>query len=427
MNEQCGSWHIGVFFDGTGNNASNAAASCGGIANGKGSYGNARSNVALLHGLYPSGVVQGRVYFKHYAQGIGTTAGAPDSAFGQATGRGETGVLARVEQALAVIAGQLRDHMAAQAQAMPGRIEFDLFGFSRGAAAARHLANRLGAGEQGLPAELQGERVINFIGLFDSVAAMVAPLRGNFDPANARYAGLRLGLGAKVARQVVQLVAADERRHNFALVRSGNDIVVPGVHSNIGGGYPPCMREQVMLCKPFSNQVPQCTPVERTAAYAAAKALLASTPAADGDRCLRVVTWEEPVAGGRAQRDTPQKTVYAAVLSEREVLGHLSRVYLSIMRELGVRAGVPFLPLGDDEDHRLPPALLGISDKLHDYVLGGAESAALSAEEEALLRARYVHASAHWNALKGMRNSRLDVLFVDRPEEGGRVLHDNPV
>jgi hypothetical protein len=73
----------------------------------------------------------------------------------------------------------------------------------------------------------------------------------------------------------------------------------------------------------------------------------------------------------------------------------------------------------------VPDELLGISGKLHDHVLSG--GAGLSAEEEALLQARYVHASAHWNALKGARNSELDVLFVDRPAQGGRVVHENPV
>lgn len=50
----------------------------------------------------------------------------------------------------------------------------------------------------------------------------------------------------------------------------------------------------------------------------------------------------------------------------------------------------------------------------------------LSEEEQRLLRDRYMHASANWNALKGLRNSVLDVLFVNRPGVGGRVAHANP-
>ncbi|MFZ5936998.1 phospholipase effector Tle1 domain-containing protein [Pseudomonas sp. HS6-2] len=400
MGKQCSCVRVGIFFDGTGNNQGNVSQPL--------------SNIALLHGLYPQGEVGGQAFIKLYVEGVGTTTGEADSLYAQGTGRGATGVQARVNQALVRVGEQLR------LLAVPERVEFDLFGFSRGAATARQLANQLGS-DEGLPAELQRARVINFIGLFDTVAAIVEPLRGQFDPADARLGGLCLGLPEGIARQVVQLVARDEQRHNFALVLSGNDIIVPGVHSNIGGGYAQSMLEQVLLNKPFSSRVTQATQAERTNAYAQAHALLTEL----GDPVARVLTWEEPVSGARAQRDEAQKDVYAAVYREREVYGHLSRVYLSIMRELGLRHGVPFLPLGDVEAHRVPDELRGISRSLHDYVLNG--GAGLTAEEEALLQKRYVHASAHWNALKGLRCSGLDVLFVDRPAQGGRVVHENPV
>ncbi|MFJ4344026.1 phospholipase effector Tle1 domain-containing protein [Pseudomonas sp. NPDC089401] len=405
---------VGIFFDGTGNHQGNS-----GQANGEltGSYANARSNIALLHALYPEGPVGDQAFIKLYIEGVGTREGAPDSLYAMATGRGAAGVEARVAQALSRAAEQLRQHGS------PARIEFDLFGFSRGAASARHLANRLGGNERGMPAQLQGVRGINFIGLFDTVAAIVEPLVGDFDPADARHCNLRLGLEAGIARQVVQLVAGDERRHNFALIRSGNDIVVPGAHADIGGGYPLSMREQVLLSKPRSSRERQATPPERSEAYAQAKALLADL----GEPRSRVLAWEVPVGNGRAQRDDAQKLVYAAVYREREVSGHLSRVYLSIMRELGVRAGVPFMPLGGDEAHGLPGELQGISGKLHAYVLGAGQALQLSAAEDALLRGKYVHASAHWNALKGLRGSGLDSLYVNRPGQGGRVVHDNPV
>jgi len=109
------------------------------------------------------------------------------------------------------------------------------------------------------------------------------------------------------------------------------------------------------------------------------------------------------------------------------VAGHLSRVYLSVMRELAVRAGVPFAPLGGQAEHRLPAELQVISAKLHGFALGETGQLALSEQEQRLLRDKYVHASANWNALKGLRNSVLDVLFVNRPGVAGRVVHGNPV
>lgn len=414
---------FGVFFDGTGNNQHNAISA---DANGdKGaSYANALSNVALLHALYPAQAADtggAMAFLKCYVEGVGTRAGEADGTYASATGRGHTGAQARVTEALAGLAGQLRDWRRAHPQAMLAQVEFDLFGFSRGAAAVRHLANLLhddGARLLAVPCSI----TINFIGLFDTVAAIIAPLQGDFDPADDRHGGLRLGLGTGIARHVVQLVAGDEQRHNFPLVSSGHDIVLPGVHSNIGGGYPSSTLERVLLCKPQSQRVMRRVCAEQTRAYAKVSALLAS---AFGGLGARVITWEEAIAGGRPEE--AQKQVYAAVYREREVAGQLSRVYLSVMRELAVRAGVPFEPLGGQAEHGVPADLLEISRKLHAFALGECEQSGLTGDEQRLLRDRYVHTSANWNALKGLRNSVLDMLFINRPAAGGRVVHPNPV
>ncbi|MFJ4155487.1 phospholipase effector Tle1 domain-containing protein [Pseudomonas sp. NPDC089752] len=412
---------VGVFFDGTGNNQANAGRDTGpGPARRAGSYANAPSNIALLHALYPTGSVDGQVFLKVYVQGVGTREGAPDSLYAQLTGRGETGVEARVKEALVMVDQQLRRYR-------PSDVEFDLFGFSRGAAAARDLANRLMEAAPGLPQGLRGDRVINFIGLFDTVAAFVAPLRGDFDPANNHYHGLRFGLRPGVARQTVQLVAGQERRRNFPLVRSDNDIIVPGVHSNIGGGYRALMREQVLLCKPYSSWEARTTPLKRSRAYVHACALLETAFADVAQPRPRLISWEASKAGSRARRDEPDKQVFVALYREREVNGHLSRVYLSVMRELALRGGVPFAQLGDVEAHWVPEELQGISRKLHDFALGHQQQLLLTEEEHGLLQAKYVHTSAHWNAVKNLNNSALDVFYLDRPSEGGRVMHDNPV
>ena len=414
---------FGVFFDGTGNNQHNVMPTESNGGKGA-SYTNALSNVALLHALYPAEGASGdgaMAFLSRYVQGVGTLEGAEDHAYASATGRGRTGVEARVTEALEGIAGQLRDWAHAHPLTRLEGVEFDLFGFSRGAAAVRHLANLLYA-DGGRVLAVTCDITINFIGLFDTVAAIVAPLQGDFDPADDRHGGLRLSLGEGIARHVVQLVAGDEQRHNFPLVSSGHDIVLPGVHSNIGGGYPNSTQEQVLLCKPQSQRVPLRIRAEQTRVYSTVSALVAS---AFGGLGARVITWEEAIAGGRP--DEAQKQVYAAVYREREVAGQLSRVYLSVMRALAVRAGVPLGPLGGQAEHGLPFELLEISRKLHAFALGECEQPRLTEKEQRLLRDRYVHASANWNALKGLRNSVLDVLFINRPAAGGRVVHPNSV
>ncbi|CAG8865447.1 hypothetical protein PS627_01363 [Pseudomonas fluorescens] len=426
MGNQAVTVRIGVFFDGTGNNRDNSVQGLqspdeapAGIMGG--SYLNAQTNVALLHALYPQ---DGCLYLKQYVEGIGTLSGEADSWFSQATGRWDTGVQARVAEAAQAIGRQLQALSGGDPTVVIGALEFDLFGFSRGAAAARDFANDLCGGADSLLAlalkecpGLTGDRfswdegvVINFIGLFDTVAAIFSPLTDTNGMGD-----LRLGLDAGLARHTVQLVAADEQRHHFPLVGSEYDIVLPGAHADIGGGYPEVMREQVLVCKPRSNRVSVGTPVERTAAYAEVIALLEGEgpwPPA------RVVTWEQPLEQHRARREEPQKQVYVALYREREVLGHLSRIYLRVMRELAVEGGVPFAEVKEE----LPGELEAISGKLLDFALERVAGPGLNDEEARLLQARYIHASAHWNPLKGLRNSGLDLLYLDRPAEGGRVV-----
>ncbi|MFB4394639.1 MULTISPECIES: phospholipase effector Tle1 domain-containing protein [unclassified Pseudomonas] len=423
----------GIFFDGTGNNLANSLAK--NLEGARvGSYAAAPSNVALLYRLYAgdaSGVLDpgGTLCFRFYIEGVGTAEGEDDMLRGLLTGRGQSGVEARVGQAMQQFGRQLRAWLGEHPQVELGRIEFDLFGFSRGAAAARHLANDLRKGPDSLlgrDLERQGRLEwkrrlsINFIGLFDTVAAIVAPLAGNFSPANDQYEGLALELDETLAYRVVQLVAQDEGRHNFPLVATRWDIPLPGAHSDIGGGYQVREQEQQYLCKPRSNLVSASTPVERTRAYAEVLGLL------DGLECKegQVVTWEEPLPASAHKHEGPEKRAYAALYREREVLGHLSRIYLRIMQQLAVDSGAPLAVLEEaDPLHELPDELRDISRKLHDYAFGLTDHTGLTSEEQGLLRARYIHSSAHWNPFKGLRNSELDALYIDRPAAAGRLVH----
>ncbi|MFK0089483.1 type IV secretion protein Rhs [Pseudomonas sp. NPDC090755] len=469
---------LGLFFDGTGNNQANSATAAGCHAadagltaevvedirqhcvalgyDGKGSspdnsYGNDLSNVARLHGLYPdqagerlpSGVEE--AYLKVYIEGIGTRSGLGDSLYSQGTGRGATGVAARVEQMPALVLKQLDRFQGTNPKVMVHRIEIDLFGFSRGAAAARHCANDLLKGPNSLLARAlpagspllvsgfgwrhRSDFVLNFIGLFDTVAGIVSPHKGDFSPHDADNHGLQLRLAPGAARKVIHLVAGDEYRHNFPLTRAERDIALPGCHSDIGGGYRPLMREKVLLSKPDSSLESDLLANERSAAFSRTKQRLNRevrhwlTYVPPGG--LDILTWSVPTQ--HRVRDTlAQQRVYAAITSEREVRGELSLVYLRIMREWAVRAGVAFASI-DPDDNRvaLPAELQPIATKLQAVALGEAFTP-LTEQETALLRRRYIHLSANWNAVKGWNSSALDVLFINRPAEGRqRKEHPN--
>lgn len=153
------------------------------------------------------------------------------------------------EARLASYERSVKEAVAAHGHNKPGlgRIRLSVFGFSRGATKARAWVNmveqRWGAkGLGGLPLQ------IDFLGLFDTVASVglahSAPgADGHFGWAD----GERLMVPHSV-RRCVHLVSAMEVRGSFPLdsvSQSGwlpancKEIVYPGVHSDVGGGYPP--------------------------------------------------------------------------------------------------------------------------------------------------------------------------------------------
>ncbi|MGF6154181.1 T6SS phospholipase effector Tle1-like catalytic domain-containing protein, partial [Pseudomonas fluorescens] len=469
---------IGVFFDGTGNNRSNSetVAECHardvGLEelaedirqfcqahgyDGKGgapdnSYGNDSSNVAKLHDLYKDdseiqiAAEETTGYIRVYLDGIGTSAGNEDSLYSQATGLGEHGVLERVGQSPARILERIERFELSNPERKIERIEFDIFGFSRGAAAARHFANEVVKGEQNplatlLPADsslfikefawrANTDVSINFIGIFDTVAAVASVSSGGISVHDANNPGVNLYLAPDLAKKVVHLVARDERRHNFSLNSAGAaDIVLPGVHSDLGGGYLPRAAERILLSKPFrSTEDAHVSPV-RSIAYRWTQTELHRLQDQLNlhDLPLQVQTWalkfERKVKGDHEQ----WQHVYAAVSSQREVRNELALVYLRVMRELSVRHDVPFNSIKEnDPKFSVPDELQPIAQKLMAYALGETRRMGLSLDEEALLVGRYIHLSENWNAVKGFNNSDLDIVFINRPAENHRrVVHPN--
>ncbi|WP_207848618.1 MULTISPECIES: type VI secretion system tip protein TssI/VgrG [unclassified Pseudomonas] len=473
---------IGVFFDGTGNNKANSetVAACyapdanlaeaaeeiqkhcaaygydGDGNSPDNSYGNDVSNIVRLYELYTDHTYEAlpdttkNASIAVYIEGIGTKSNGTDSLYSQATGRGETGVVARVEQCPAVIKEQISLLMERNPQLVIQQIEFDIFGFSRGAAAARHFANEVFKGSGGLlaksfPNGIEGlvngfswrpkiDTQINFIGLFDTVAAIANPWLLDFTGANSRNPGLELRLPEGLANKVVHLVARDEYRENFALNSLGEiDLLLPGSHSDLGGGYLPRAKEKLLLSDPITSTISQGKEATRSGAYIAAEKEAFSWYAKgviddDGSgNQLQVAVWERPVAQttekGRTNPD-PQKQVYAAARIERPVHGELSLVYLRIMRELALRNGVPLKVIPETSALTLPEELVLIHKKLQAYALGESSVEGLTIEERALLRSRYIHLSAHWNAAKNLNSSDMSIVFINRPaKKNQRVVH----
>lgn len=159
-------------------------------------------------------------------------------ALGGGTGAGSDARLKLAEEQL--IAALNDNHRIA-------RLDIAVFGFSRGAALARAFIHRiLGKceyrdGEPYFPCwtALDGKAApirFRFLGLFDTVESVGLPAHN--------LAGMKTAIPEAV-ENCLHIVAAHEIRTAFALTRLGNadahyrEIVYPGVHSDVGGGYRP--------------------------------------------------------------------------------------------------------------------------------------------------------------------------------------------
>ncbi len=379
-----------------------------------------------------------------YIEGIGTTTGEADSLLGMAMGRGETGVVQCVQRAFTDIGGLLNRFRGDNPDCEIVSLTFDAFGFSRGAAAARHFANLValgGAGPLGIaiatarPAfsrlfvdGYQRDVHMGFIGLFDTVASTGGMSNlGNVRSAEA--AGLRLQLPRRLFGKVVHLVARDEYPANFALnsvAPEHTEIVLPGAHSDIGGGYLPLVNERVLVSPMQALDVPLGLPVEATSIYRdAAQArdrwIIQGWPA----EMLTIVT-PEPQSLEPPSDDLmapPRKRVYAALQLIRPVRGELSRVYLRVMYALAKNAGVRWATIDEaDPDYVIPEELSGLCKRFIE------QDFKLMAEEEERLRLQYIHMSGNWNPPKHLQGQTtrvgLKVTFVNAPNDDmTRVLH----
>ena len=243
----------GVFFDGTGNNAKNLLSK--GITD---DY-----NFTNIYRLYKTYGANGAVTsesskaLKIYVEGVGTKDGEDNNYLVEASGidfltNVGWGVFSKFNDGVNRLCSKIKEHlMEINAAGNRVEIELDVFGFSRGAAIARHFVNEITdvSGEtyktlqdviSSCGYELSDGVTINFLGLFDTVATV-----WNFknalwsDPhASGSTNGLKVNLPQNIAKNVFQIAAMHECRYNFPLSSlQGHypELVLAGCHSDIGG------------------------------------------------------------------------------------------------------------------------------------------------------------------------------------------------
>ena len=244
------------------------------------SYENDLSNTAILHQNFKDDANSDPLNprFKIYTEGMGTNTLADgdgkvgewvsDDYFeGSAFGVGNAGIVDRVTRAVE----QMEARINIETGQKIGTITVDVFGFSRGSAAARHFVHEIMlrpyAGSMGFNVpcvdhsgrkvdikylkELLPEHgylgymltqkgfffnklIIRFAGLYDTVAH-----RGIYQGNDVKELGLN---SISKAQHILHITAGDEHRKQFSLsriIRKKNHIELnfPGVHCDVGGSY----------------------------------------------------------------------------------------------------------------------------------------------------------------------------------------------
>jgi Uncharacterized alpha/beta hydrolase domain (DUF2235) len=272
---------LGVFMDGTKNNKNNTDSRRGntqaykdhGTNDTDNSYLNDYSNVARLWEFYEP---TKRIYI----DGIGTKTGSGDEMMGFAFGSGATGIREKVRIACEEVVKKIKILSNKKNIEV---LTFDVFGFSRGSAAARNFVYEVNkaayaakpiyhqrsgtvigyadadgktASEKNLPAnghlgvhlKKAGIKVdhivIRFLGIFDTVSSFHPNISASPNFAND-VQELHLN-DISVCNKIVHFSAADEHRENFSLTNINStggankphiEKSLPGVHSDIGGSY----------------------------------------------------------------------------------------------------------------------------------------------------------------------------------------------
>lgn len=208
---------------------------------GVGSYENGYTNIVTLEKYVDTSAQPPYdIALATYVEGPGTIDKKGDRFAGYALGVWKSGVEKKVKKGLLDVTNKIRSNNSRK-DVVIELITLDVFGFSRGAAAARNFIHEalLEAGSIANQLKEKGYKIskteVCLAGLYDTVSSH--GISFNDDTGKLKLDAV------SHAQDVVQLAAADEHRANFSLTNiksangKGREIYLPGVHSDVGGSY----------------------------------------------------------------------------------------------------------------------------------------------------------------------------------------------
>lgn len=171
-----------------------------------------------------------------YVEGTGTKNGEGDNPYGAATGWGDTGLVAKMNEGFRVINDKMEKNGFTADNV--NFLQINVYGFSRGAATARMFVNvALEEPERFEGLGLKKGRIqIEFVGIFDTVVSVGLK---HYNDAITYKQHL-----PRVATRSVHITAQDEARTTFSLYNintaiargDGLEVAIPGCHTDVGGG-----------------------------------------------------------------------------------------------------------------------------------------------------------------------------------------------
>ncbi|WP_394772869.1 phospholipase effector Tle1 domain-containing protein [Flavobacterium sp.] len=400
---------VNVFFDGTLNNMKNTEARLAFEKKKKGfglspdetlaakvfedndadesSYDNYFSNIAIMHNINTAKNSENKV--KIYIEGEGTRDNDKDDVMGFAFGSGDkSGIPVKVNKAFIEIKkkiDKLKADKFIKENQFVNEIDLTVFGFSRGAAAARNFISQRRKLQDIYNLE-SNKFTIQFVGLFDTVSSY--EVEGNY----GRYGSaashdfddveeLKLKLEGNI-KKVIHLTAADEYRENFSLtnIKSsinagiGYELSLPGVHSDIGGGYAEIENEKRKLH--LENGYPNI------------KETLIKEGWYQREQIVTTTTKQDEYS-------------YTKHIGTRKISLSYQFIPLAIMVKLAENYKMIFdnslMQKGKKETYKVPDDLEEAKNSLLDYAItnDGAHSKAVTLENEKLhsIRNKYLHRS----------------------------------
>lgn len=424
---------IGIFFDGTGQNANNLLAATE----------KDECKFSNIYRLYKHYGKNNDDNLAVYIEGVGTKNGESDNILVQAMGVDVPlvttgyGVFAKYNNSVSQLAEQIKKILPqAYSEKNTLTLIFDVFGFSRGAATARHFVNMVNsldpsvthilteiAQEKGY--EISKTPEVRFLGLYDTVASIWRLETLWEDPHDTGDTnGLKVALGKDAAKTVFQLTAMHECRYNFPLSSvAGNylELELPGAHSDIGGAY-----------ASQENEISEVTQAKYGISDTQKQVIDELVQLRKDSKWNFLLENTDVVSG-----DFPVH--YHQGVSRRNVSGDLQYVALMLMLKTAINKGCPFSDEAMLYENKIPEDLKGYYQHAllvsEDVLIGNKPQIDQKIIDE--ITPRYIHISSSWQILlwpwgdapealsqgvkpEGIRDPRaaIDNYQPNRPDKG---------